>query len=307
MIKVFNILICLLVSGSTLIAQEYSTQELTINPHIDGTLLLPKNQNSSKLVILIAGSGPTDRDGNQSFMKNDNLKKIAEFLSSAGIASFRYDKRIVKQIRSGNIDKNILFDDFVTDARSVVDYFKSKYETIIIAGHSQGSLVGLLAVGEVASGFISLAGPGKSIDEVLIDQISKTAPMFLEDTKRVLTSLKKGQTTNDYPPALASIFNVDIQPFMINWMQYNPTQILSELSIPSLIINGDKDLQVGVDEATMLHENAQDGTLIIVKNMNHVLFNIEGGDLENAKSYNDNTLEIADEVKKNMIMFIENL
>ena len=70
-----------------------------------------QEEKSIPLVILIAGSGPTDRDGNQSFMKNDALKKIAEALSQKGIATFRYDKRIVKQIRNQNIDKNIQISD----------------------------------------------------------------------------------------------------------------------------------------------------------------------------------------------------
>lgn len=305
--KLINILICFVLSTTLLVAQEFTGKDISINPHIDGTLLLPKNQSPSKLVILIAGSGPTDRDGNQSFMKNDALKKLAEFLANSGIASFRYDKRIVKQIRTRNIDKNILFDDFVTDAKSVIDFFKPTFEKIIVAGHSQGSLVGLLALNSGASGFISLAGAGKSIDAVIIDQISKTAPMFLEDSKRVINSLKKGETTENFPLALTSIFNLDIQSFMINWMKYNPAQIISEIAIPCLIINGDNDLQVSIEEAKILHQSAQNSTLLIVENMNHVLVKIEGDDLENAKSYNDRTLEIAEEVKNAMLKYITTL
>ena len=305
--QIICVLIGLLASISILTAQEFSSQDIAINTHIDGTLLVPTQKTNSKLVILIAGSGPTDRDGNQSFMKNDALKKLAKFLSTSGIASFRYDKRIVKQIRTGNIDDDILFDDFVTDAKSVIEYFKSTYETIVVAGHSQGSLVGLLAVEAGASAFISLAGPGKSIDAVIVDQISKTAPMFLEDTKRVLSVMRNGQTTADYPPALASIFNLDIQPFMMNWMQYNPAQILSETSIPSLIISGTKDLQVGIEEAKLLQKNTQNGALVIVENMNHVLVKIEGDDLENAKSYNNKALPIANEVTEAILNFVNDL
>ena len=103
-----------------------------------------------------------------------------------------------------------MFDDFVTDAKSIISYFEPKFETIVVAGHSQGSLVGLLALEGGVSGFISLAGAGKSIDQILIEQISKTAPMFLEDSKRVLAVLKEEKTTEDFPAALTSIFNLDI-------------------------------------------------------------------------------------------------
>jgi pimeloyl-ACP methyl ester carboxylesterase len=290
-----------------LIAQNFSSKDLNINTHVDGTLLTPNAINDVPLVILIAGSGPTDRNGNQSFMKNDMLKKLAESLGKNGIASFRYDKRIVKQIRNKTINKNIKFDDFVTDAKSVISYFKPKFETIVVAGHSQGSLVGLLALEDGISGFISLAGAGKTIDQILIEQISKTAPMFLEDSKRVLAVLKEGETTEDFPAALASIFNLDIQPFMSNWLQYNPSEIIKNHNIPSLIINGDKDLQVSVDEANLLYDAAQNGALLIVENMNHILVKIEGDKLENMKSYNDVKLEIAQEIETRMVNFIRNL
>ena len=307
MTQIFRFFSFYFVATSLLVAQNFSTKNITINPHVEGTLLTPKDQNIAPLVILIAGSGPTDRNGNQSFMKNDMLKKIAESMSNNGIASFRYDKRIVKQIRNKTIDKDISFDDFVTDAKSVISYFKPNYKTIVVAGHSQGSLVGLLALEEGVSGFISLAGAGKPIDEILIEQISKTAPMFLEDSKRVLTLLKAGKTTTNFPMALSSIFNLDVQGFMSNWMQYNPTEEMKKHNIPTLIINGDKDLQVSVDEANLLHKAAQNGVLLIVEKMNHIMVKIEGKQLENMKSYNDTSLEISPEVEKSMIEIIKNI
>jgi hypothetical protein len=85
--------------------------------------LVPRDIEKPPLSIIIAGSGPTNRDGNQNFMKNNSLKKLAEGLSSEGIATFRYDKRIVKQIRQGNVDNNIMFDDFIKDASDVIEYF----------------------------------------------------------------------------------------------------------------------------------------------------------------------------------------
>lgn len=290
-----------------ILGQNFTTTELAVNQHIEGTLYTPIENETSPLVIFIAGSGPTDRDGNQSFMKNDMLKKMATFLSNNGVSTFRYDKRIVKQIRTKTIDKNISFDDFVTDAKSVINFFKSKYKTIIVAGHSQGSLVGLLALNQSVDAFVSLAGAGKPIDRILEEQISKSAPMFLEDSKRVLATLKAGETTKDYPLPLASIFNLELQPFMANWMQYNPIDVIKKQEIPTLIINGDKDLQVGIEEAKLLYEAAQNGQLLIVENMNHVLVNIEGDDLENMKSYNIATLEIAQEVSDRMLDFVKAL
>ena len=286
-------------------AQKFSSTEIAINRYIDGTLVVPESIENPPLVILIAGSGPTDRDGNQSFMKNNMLKKLAEKLSENGIATFRYDKRVVKQLKTRTFDKNIRFDDFVTDAKSVITYFRPSYSSIIIAGHSQGSLVGLLATEAGVDGFISLAGAGNPIDQIILEQITNTAPFFTEETKRVLEILKSGKTTTDFPPALGSIFNLDIQPFMSNWMQYNPQELIKSLKIPVLIINGTKDLQVSASEAQVLKAHKADAELVIIDNMNHILFEINGDDLVNTKSYNEMTHSIMPEVITSMLHFIQ--
>jgi esterase/lipase len=288
-------------------AQNYSESNISINDNIYGSIVEPKSRSNSNLVIFIGGSGPIDRDGNQSFMKCDMFKKLAYSLSEKGISSFRYDKRVVTQIRKGKLDKKITFDDFVSDAIAIIDFFESKYNSIVIAGHSQGSLVGLLSIKEGVSGFISLSGAGRTIDMVIEDQISKTAPMLLEDTKNIFKILRSGKITEDFPLPLYSLFNIEIQPFMISWMQYDPKKIIAKIPIPSLIINGDSDLQVDEKEAKLLYNSAQNSEILIVKNMNHVLVEIEGDELKNVKSYNNPDLKISELVIEKMVEFIERL
>ncbi|OUR99295.1 alpha/beta hydrolase [Flavobacteriales bacterium 33_180_T64] len=302
----FNILLfCFFINVSSQ-NPNYTTQDIAINKLIDGTLLSPKNRDSPKLAIIIAGSGPTDRNGNQNFLKSNSLKKLAESLTNRGIATFRYDKRIVKQILKNKVDPNMTFDDFVIDAISVIDYFKEKksYSGIYIIGHSQGSLVGLLASKDRVDGFVSLAGAGQSIDEVITQQIAAMDPTLIEGTKKAFESLKKGKLTNDYPQALGSIFRADVQPFIMNWMQYNPQDILKSLDIPILIVNGTKDLQVSVDEAKLLKDASEKAELEIIDQMNHVLFIIEGGQLENSKSYNESFREISEDLISKVSHFI---
>jgi len=284
----------------------FTAEEISINEFIDGTLLTPLDTHTSILTIIIAGSGPTNRDGNQNFLMNNSLKKLAEGLSNQGVASFRYDKRIVKQIRKGKVDKNIMFDDFITDAVSVIDYFKEKnrFSKIYIIGHSQGSLVGMLAAKDKADGFISLAGAGQSIDAVIQEQIEKNMNTYTEDSKKVFAILKENKTTTDYPPALASVFDISLQPFMSNWIQYNPTEKIKELNMPILIINGTKDLQVSTEEANLLKEANPKAKITIIENMNHILFTIEGGTLENSKSYNESFRKINPEVIESIVRFI---
>lgn len=284
----------------------YSETNLSISNWIDGSLIVP-NSGSNQLAIIIGGSGPTDRDGNQNFMKTNNLKKLAQQLAQNGIATFRYDKRIVKQIKTNTVDPNIKFDDFVSDAMAVVKYFKTQkiFEQVYIIGHSQGSLIGMLAAQQNVDGFISLAGAGQSIDAVIIEQVEKTAPMFTEDTKRAFGVLRSGQKTTDYPPALASIFDSSVQEFMMSWMTYDPAVAIKKLDIPILLINGTKDLQVSIAEAELLHDASEASELKLIDNMNHVLFVISGDDQENAKSYNDHNGKISETLIKDIVEFIK--
>ncbi len=286
----------------------YTPKDITINAFIDGTLLIPTDIEKPNLAIIIAGSGPTDRNGNQNLLKNNSLKKLAEGLSKEGIATFRYDKRIVKQIRRNNVDMNIKFDDFIIDAISILKHFKNSdaFNKVYIVGHSQGSLVGVVAAKQGADGFISLAGAGKPIDDVIIDQVTNTAPMFTDDTKRVFSIMKDGKTTTDYPRALESIFNLETQPFMMSWMSYNPQEEIRDLEIPVLIINGTKDLQVSEEEANLLHSANSNSTLKIIEKMNHILVPIEGDTLENSKSYNETQRTVSEELIKTIVSFINN-
>lgn len=306
---IFRTFVFVLCFQSLLYSQNKSFTEsnLSVNRHIEGTLAFPDQNNKPDLAIIIGGSGPTDRNGNQNFLKNNALKKLAHALTENSIATFRYDKRIVKQIRNHNVDPNIKFDHFIEDAIAVIDYFKATnaYNKIYVIGHSQGSLVGMIASKDRANGFISLAGAGQNIGDVLIDQVSRTAPQFSEDTKTIVSNLKKGKMINDYPPALASVFKKDIQPFMMNWMQYEPTEIIKTLQIPILIINGSKDLQVGIDEANKLKEASPKAGLKIIDDMNHVLVPILGDDLENSKSYNEPNRKISGALTESITTFIK--
>jgi uncharacterized protein len=285
----------------------FTSKDIQVNNFIDGTLLTPNNITKPHLAIIIGGSGPTDRNGNQSFLNNNSLKKLAEDLTNNNIATFRYDKRVVKQIKTGRIDRNILFDDFVTDATSVIEYFKKdgNFNHIYIIGHSQGSLVGMLAAKDKVDGFISISGPAQSIDNIILEQIAKTYPILSNDAKRVVDSLRKGIKTDDFPMELASVFNKDIQSFMMNWMQYNPTEEIKKLKMPILLINGTKDLQVETKEAVQLNEAVPSSILKLLDNMNHVLVAIDGDNLENSKSYNEPNRKIAPQLIDELLNFIK--
>ena len=290
--------------------QDFFSEEILINEHIGGTLLKPNGADKIPLVIIIGDSGPTDRDGNQNFLKNNVLKKLAEGLTKNGIATFRYDKRTVKQVRRGNLNSNIKFEDFVKDAKDVITYFlkikDNNYSEIALIGHGQGSLVAMLAADNKISKMISIGGSGMSFDKVILNQIELTAPHLVEPSKVVLEKLRNGETTTIYPQAMASIFDISIQPFMSSWIKYDPIDLVSSLQIPVLFVSGTKDLQVSVQETELLQEAAPNSEKKIIENMNHIMFIIEGDDLENSKSYNEGYRKISQELLDSVSRFINN-
>ena len=288
-----------------------NTKEITINPLLKGTLYSPLKENKkTNLVILIAGSGPTDRDGNQKGMTNNSLKYLSEELSKNGQAVFSYDKRIIAQMAAGTVNEATLsFDDFINDAKEVIRFFKNqkKYNKIIVAGHSEGSLIGMLAATENTDAFISLAGAGRTIDAVLVEQIEKQAPFLKEEVQKDLEILKSGQTFELKNKMLASLFRESVQPYMISWIKYNPQNEIKKLQIPVLLINGSKDLQVTVSEAELLKKAKPEAKLLVIDNMNHIFKEIKGDDAENMKSYSDPNLAVTEKLVTAINLFIKSL
>ena len=301
----------LLLFVSFIFAQEkkYSDEEISISPLVEGVLLNPSNSDSVPLAILIGGSGPIDRDGNQMMAKNNHLRFLAEGLYEQGLATFRYDKRLIKLIERRNLDeKNIRFDHFIDDAVLILEHFKNdnRFSKIFVIGHSQGSLVGMVAARGRADGFISIAGAGQEIDDVIVEQIEKQAPGLKDNARQSFDDLREYGVTQNYSQGLASIFRPAIQPFMLNWMQYDPQKEIAELSIPVLVINGDRDLQVLTSEAEALMVAKPDAQLRIIINMNHVLKEIKGDDLDNQKSYNEYSRPVMPELIETISRFILN-
>ncbi len=304
------IIALLLISFGVISAQDkkYNAEELSITPLIDGTLIIPESASKPALVIIIAGSGPTTRDGNQQMMENNSLKYLAEGLFKEGIASFRYDKRIVKLMKQRRVEeKKINFKDFINDAIAVAEYFKkdSRFSNIYIVGHSQGSLIGMIAAQGRADGFVSIAGAGQEIDNVIVDQLAQQAPGLVDNARSSFEDLSVTGSARNYSPGLASIFRPDIQPFILSWMQYDPKVEIAKLKIPVLILNGDKDLQVQVSEAELLKAAKPDAQYAVIPNMNHIMKQIDGNDLENSKSYNEYKLPVMPELIEIISMFIK--
>jgi len=306
--------ILILIASSAAFSQNnplFKTENIAINSLLNGTLYAPiKQNNATKLVILIAGSGPTNRDGNQIGLTNNSLKLLAESLVNNGIAVYSYDKRIFAQMASGKLDEaSLTFDNFIDDAKAVILYFKNqkKYYSITVAGHSEGALIGMVAANGNADAYISIAGAGRPIDEVLLEQIEKQAPFLKEEVEKSLATLKSGNTFELKNQMLASLFRASVQPYMISWIKYHPQNEIKKLQIPSLLINGEKDIQVSVQDAQLLQQAQPNAQLHIIPNMNHIFKVIKGDDTENKASYTNPELPICVELTSIITTFIRSL
>lgn len=287
------------------IEKEYPVQISTLE--INGTLLTPSSVKKVPLVIFIAGSGPTDRNGNSGFLKNNSLKFLAEELTKQNIATYRFDKSILKTSKKeGFKEDDLRFEDEAEEVKQLVSHFKQNksFSKIYLMGHSQGSLVGILAAKQQVDGLISIAGAGRPIDEVITEQIEKQAPFLKDDTVKTLVELKKGKMVEEFNPMLISLFRKSVQPFLISWIKYNPQLEIHQLKIPVLIVNGTKDIQVPASDAELLKEAKQDAELVIIKNMNHLFKKIEGDIVENQQSYTNPDLPVIEELTSTIVKFI---
>lgn len=288
-------------------AQNYEVKEINISEELTGDLY--KTTNNETVILLIAGSGPTDRNGNTMGMSvNNSLKFLAEGLAENNYDVFTYDKRVVYLLKNNKEIPSVDFQHGVDDAATIIDYLKNDlgYKNTVVAGHSEGSLVGMSAIQNNVSAFISLAGSGSPIDEILREQINNKAPMLSEAHNKILAELKAGNIVKDVHPMLKSLYDEQNQPFLIDWMKRNPQTEIAKLNIPVLIINGTKDIQVKVKEAELLHKANPNSTVVIIENMNH-LFKEIIKDEENMASYNNPDLPIQEELISTIVNFLQKL
>jgi pimeloyl-ACP methyl ester carboxylesterase len=271
----------------------------TPNGTLAGTLELPAKC-PCPVALIIAGSGPTDRDGNSPLLPgpNNSLQYLAEALAAKGIASVRYDKRGIgasKAAMHGG-ESDLRFDDYVKDAVGWLGKLRAdkRFTTVSVIGHSEGSLIGMIAARQAkADGFVSIAGAGRAAGKIIHEQlISRVPPELLAAADRAIAQLERGETTDSAPPALGALFRPSVQPYLISWFRYDPAIEIAKLTIPSLIVQGTTDIQVGVDDAKALGAAQPKATLLLIDGMNHVMKSVPADQAAQMKSYSDPSLPI---------------
>ena len=285
------------------------TIETSISGKLHGILTMPeKKKKKTPIALIIAGSGPTDRDGNNSMMKNNSLRLLSEQLAQNGIGSVRYDKRgVAGSISAARSESELRFENYISDAKDWINWIKinNPHSKIIVIGHSEGSLIGMIAATESADAFISIAGAGRAIDIVLKEQLGSQPKMIKDISFQIIDSLKIGKTKDSINPILYSLFRPSVQPYLISWFKYDPQIQIRNLHKPSLIIQGNNDIQVTTEDANLLYNANPKNKLIIIDKMNHIFKLVEGDRKINVDTYNNPSLPIAPLLIENIVKFIK--
>jgi len=285
----------------------------TLSGVIHGTLALPA-QTSGKVpvVLIIAASGPTDKDGNKAKVNQrpDTYKLLAADLAKNGIASLRYDKRLVGETVNAARESKLRFDDYVDDAVALTTQLHDdpRFARVIILGHSEGSLVGMLAsAGQPVSGFISVEGEGQPGEKIMTEQLKAQPEYITKGFKTIVDSMRKGKTYDQVDPALYSVARVSIQLFLMTWMRFDPTKEIKKLKIPVLLIQGTNDVQVSVADAEKLKKAKSDAKLVTITGMNYVLKEAPVAMAANMATYNQPNLPIKPELTTAVVDFVRSL
>lgn len=294
-----------LLSISTISAQQIQSSSLEIGA-IKGELCFIEETKPNVLVIFVPNSGPVDRNGNQSYQRNNVVKLLAESLSIEGYASYRYDKILTP--RRGSVSREtVLFEDYVEDLNRVITHFRKQNtkQRIILMGYGEGSLVSMISASSTEiDGFISIAGYGQSIDQAILEQLQRQVPVLKEQAAANFSLLSNNKSPKEFHPALEVFFGKQNYRFMQSWMKYAPNQYIANLEVPILILHGKNDLQVHFSESELLHESNPSAKLVLLDEVNQVLRYVSEDDMENAKTYNRTDLSIAYEVIEEVLDFL---
>ncbi|POA23390.1 MULTISPECIES: alpha/beta hydrolase [unclassified Pseudomonas] len=278
-----------------------------------GSLLLPKSDNPVPVVLILAGSGPTDRDGNNpDGGRNDSLKRLAWVLAKHNIASVRYDKRGVAASRPATPDeRNLSVEGYVDDAVAWSQKLKSdpRFGPLILLGHSEGALIATLAAPRAdAAALISLSGSARPVDQVIREQLARSLPPpLMLRSNELLDSLKAGHTDDNVPAPLQPIFRPSVQPYLISLFRQDPAKAFAQLKMPALIVQGSNDMQVGVGDAQALKAAKPDAELVVIEGMNHVMRIVPADVKRQLASYKDPNLPLAAELGGKLIEFIDGI
>jgi pimeloyl-ACP methyl ester carboxylesterase len=282
---------------------------------LKGTLLKPEGVSRPPVVVILPGSGPTDRDGNNPLgVKGATYRLLAEGLAQQGVASLRMDKRGMFASGPAAADPNRVFIEVLADDANAWAA-KAMAETgapcAWLAGHSEGSLVALAAArkGKNLCGLILLSGAGRPLGTILREQLNANpanAPI-LPQALAAIDELEAGRHVDATAlhPGLQPLFRAEVQDFLIGEMALDPAKLIAGYGGPVLILQGSTDIQISVADARLLKAAQPRASLVILEGVNHVLKLAPADRAANVATYSDPSLPLAPEVAPAIARFIK--
>jgi pimeloyl-ACP methyl ester carboxylesterase len=264
---------------------------------------------SAPVVLMIQGSGPSDRDGNQlPSIKAAPLRLLAEALAERGIVSARADKRGLHGSREATADPEaVTLGDYASDARNWIGFLREATgaRCVFLLGHSEGGLVALKTATEAPEGICGLilaATPGRPLGEILRQQFAQALPPgplrepTLAAVERIVTTLEAGEPADvsGVDPQLAAIFRPSVQPFLIDLLAQDPARLAADTDLPLLILQGTTDLQVTLADASTLAAARPDARLVLLDGVNHMFKTAPAERAANIAAYARDDLPLAD-------------
>ena len=260
---------------------------------LHGTLLLPDGAGPHPALLLVAGSGPVDRDGNMPGLVNNSLRLLAEGLAEQGVATLRTDKRGAGASHAAAPDETgLLLDTYVRDASTWLQALADDpaISRAGILGHSEGALIATLAAQAApVDRLVLLAGAGVPAGPAILRQLAGNGvpAEVVAAARTMIGRLLRGEAVVDVPDALTGLFRPSVQPYMASWLVRDPAAELAALCCPVLVVQGTADLQMCEADARLLAAVRLGAKLLLVPGMNHVLKSPKAGRAANLAAYAD--------------------
>jgi pimeloyl-ACP methyl ester carboxylesterase len=227
-------------------------------------------------ILIIAGSGPTDRNGNGPQLSTDTYRKLAEGFAASGIRSLRYDKRGIGESRAMMArEEDVSFEDFISDAVAAAKSLSQRADvsSVVIAGHSEGAILALAAAPRTdARGIVLLCSPGRDLLEVIRAQLKGRLPAELDArANTILDELVAGRRVADVPQPLQVLFRPSVQPFLIGAGRFNPAKLIANATVPMLVLFAERDVQVVRADLDALRAARPGARYVLLPEANHTL------------------------------------